>query len=204
MLLWVVGGIVAFCGATCYAEARRHVSALERRIQFPAAHLSLGIRVLAGWLSATVRIFGAGCAGGRRYCLGQLCQTLLPVCVASGAWARRDLAGDTLSSLWVRYGRPSRTYRPSSNSCSLSSLSFRVCRRLSQSAADLVFVFARTAKRFSLVVSGAFAVNLAFVYAYLGAGTPRPISLAKFATRTGHCRARCSPASLSFRYCAWP
>lgn len=54
ILLWVVGGIVAFCGATCYAElaAMFPRSSGEYNFLLRTYHPVFGF--LAGWLSATV------------------------------------------------------------------------------------------------------------------------------------------------------
>jgi APA family basic amino acid/polyamine antiporter len=54
MALWVVGGIVAFCGATCYAELAGMFprSSGEYNFLHRTYHSSFGF--IAGWLSATV------------------------------------------------------------------------------------------------------------------------------------------------------
>src|SRR5262245_42030144 len=54
ILLWVVGGIVAFCGATCYAELASMFprSSGEYNFLLRTYHPVFGF--LAGWLSATV------------------------------------------------------------------------------------------------------------------------------------------------------
>lgn len=54
LLLWVVGGVVAFCGAICYAElaAMFPRSSGEYNFLTRSYHPALGF--LAGWLSATV------------------------------------------------------------------------------------------------------------------------------------------------------
>ena len=62
ILLWVVGGIVAFCGATCYAELAGMFprSSGEYNFLHRTYHSSFGF--IAGWLSATVG-FAAPVAG---------------------------------------------------------------------------------------------------------------------------------------------
>jgi len=54
MMLWVVGGVVAFCGATCYAELAGMFprSSGEYNFLLRTYHPVFGF--LAGWLSATV------------------------------------------------------------------------------------------------------------------------------------------------------
>src|SRR5579871_3096482 len=54
LLLWIVGGIVAMCGAVCYAElaAMFPRSSGEYNFLRRIYHPALGF--LAGWLSATV------------------------------------------------------------------------------------------------------------------------------------------------------
>src|SRR5262249_47655838 len=54
LLLWVIGGIVALCGAVCYAELAAMFPRSSGEYNFPtrAYHPILGF--LAGWISATV------------------------------------------------------------------------------------------------------------------------------------------------------
>lgn len=54
MLLWLIGGIISFCGAVCYAElaAMMPRSGGEYHLLREAWHPSLGF--LSGWVSATV------------------------------------------------------------------------------------------------------------------------------------------------------
>ncbi|MEP7030339.1 MAG: amino acid permease [Pseudolabrys sp.] len=54
MLLWVVGGVVAFCGATCYAELAAMFSRSSGEYNFLQRTYHPAVGFMAGWLSATV------------------------------------------------------------------------------------------------------------------------------------------------------
>src|SRR4029077_14090396 len=54
IFLWVVGGIVAFCGATCYAELAGMFPRSSGEYNFLQRTYHPGVGFLAGWLSATV------------------------------------------------------------------------------------------------------------------------------------------------------
>src|ERR1044071_6007149 len=54
ILLWVIGGIVAFCGATCYAELAAMFPRSSGEYNFLLRTYHPGFGFLAGWLSATV------------------------------------------------------------------------------------------------------------------------------------------------------
>ncbi len=54
ILLWVVGGVVAFCGATCYAELAGMFPRSSGEYNFLARTYQPIFGFLAGWLSATV------------------------------------------------------------------------------------------------------------------------------------------------------
>ena len=45
LMLWIVGGIAALCGALCYGEAERRAAAFRRRISFSLADLSSRARI---------------------------------------------------------------------------------------------------------------------------------------------------------------
>lgn len=54
LLLWVVGGVVAFCGAICYAELAAMFPRSSGEYNFLTRTYHPAIGFLAGWLSATV------------------------------------------------------------------------------------------------------------------------------------------------------
>jgi len=54
LLLWVVGGVVALCGAFCYAELAAMFPRSSGEYNFLARSYHPAIGFLAGWLSATV------------------------------------------------------------------------------------------------------------------------------------------------------
>src|SRR5438874_9211191 len=52
--LWVVGGIVALCGAICYAELAAMFPRSSGEYNFLARSYHPAVGFLAGWISATV------------------------------------------------------------------------------------------------------------------------------------------------------
>ncbi len=54
LLLWVVGGVVAFCGAICYAELAAMFPRSSGEYNFLTRTYHPAVGFLAGWLSATV------------------------------------------------------------------------------------------------------------------------------------------------------
>src|ERR1700682_5214311 len=54
LLLWVVGGVVAFCGATCYAELASMFPRSSGEYNFLARAYHPAVGFLSGWLSATI------------------------------------------------------------------------------------------------------------------------------------------------------
>ena len=64
LLLWFVGGVVALCGAFCYAELATMFPRSERRVQLPHAHLRPGLRVHGGLALGHRRVRRTGGARG--------------------------------------------------------------------------------------------------------------------------------------------
>ena len=54
LLLWLVGGIVALCGAVCYAELASMFPRSSGEYNFLTRSFHPALGFLAGWLSATV------------------------------------------------------------------------------------------------------------------------------------------------------
>ena len=54
IMLWVVGGVVAFCGATCYAELAAMFLRSSGEYNFLQRSYHPVFGFMAGWLSATV------------------------------------------------------------------------------------------------------------------------------------------------------
>src|SRR5450631_4618324 len=54
LLLWFVGGVVALCGAFCYAELASMFPRSSGEYNFLTRTYHPGVGFLAGWLSATV------------------------------------------------------------------------------------------------------------------------------------------------------
>src|ERR1700704_1073771 len=54
LLLWVVGGVVALCGALCYSELAAMFPRSSGEYNFPSRTYHPALGFMAGWLSATV------------------------------------------------------------------------------------------------------------------------------------------------------
>ena len=163
MLLWVVGGIVAFCGATCYAElaAMFPRSSGEYNFLLRTYHSAFGF--MAGWLSATVG-FSAPVALAAM-ALGEYAKPLLPAVspLVLGLGVTWLVTLFHLSG--IRYGS---AFQNISTVIKLVLIVIFVIAGFAAGNPQPIS-FSPAASDFSLVVSGAFAVNLAFVmYAYSG------------------------------------
>ncbi len=163
ILLWVVGGVVAFCGATCYAElsAMFPRSSGEYNFLLRTYHSVFGF--LAGWLSATVG-FAAPVALAAM-ALGEYAKPLLPGVspLALGLGVTWVVTFFHLSG--IRYGSAFQ------NVSTVLKLVLIVIFIIAGFAAGhpQPISFAPTASDFSQIISAAFAINLAFVmYAYSG------------------------------------
>ena len=163
MLLWVVGGIVAFCGATCYAElaAMFPRSSGEYNFLLRTYHSAFGF--LAGWLSATVGFSAPVALAAMAF--GEYAKPLVPgvsplVLGLGVTWLVTlfHLSG-------IRYGA---AFQNISTVIKLVLIVIFVVAGFAAGNPQPIS-FAPAASDFSLIVSGAFAVNLAFVmYAYSG------------------------------------
>lgn len=163
MLLWVVGGVVAFCGATCYAELAGMFprSSGEYNFLHRTYHSVFGF--LAGWLSATVGFAAPVALAAMAF--GEYAKPLLPGIspLALGLGVIWLVTMFHLSG--IRYGS---AFQNISTVVKLVLIVvFIVVGFAAGEPQPISFVPA--ASDFNQIVTAAFAINLAFVmYAYSG------------------------------------
>ena len=163
MLLWVVGGVVAFCGATCYAELAGMFprSSGEYNFLHRTYHSAFGF--LAGWLSATVGFAAPVALAAMAF--GEYGKPLLPGVspLALGLGVIWLVTMFHLSG--IRYGSAFH------NIATVIKLLLIVAFIVAGFAAGdpQPISFAPAAGDWSQIFTAAFAINLAFVmYAYSG------------------------------------
>ncbi|MCJ2082809.1 APC family permease [Methylobacterium sp. J-090] len=76
LLLWFVGGIVALCGAFCYAELATMFPRSSGEYNFLTRMYGPAVGFMAGWLSATVGFSAPVALAGMAF--GQYAKTILP------------------------------------------------------------------------------------------------------------------------------
>ncbi len=163
MLLWVVGGIVAFCGATCYAELAGMFPRSSGEYNFlqRTYHPILGF--LAGWLSATVGFAAPVALAAMAF--GEYAKPLLPGVspLALGIGVTWLVTIFHLSG--VRYGS---AFQNISTVVKLILIVIFIVAGLAVGTPQSIS-FAPATGDFGQIMSAAFAINLAFVmYAYSG------------------------------------
>lgn len=163
LALWIVGGVVAFCGATCYAELAGMFprSSGEYNFLHRTYHPALGF--LAGWLSATVGFAAPVALAAMAF--GEYFKSILP-------GASPLLLG--LAVVWavtafhfsgVRYGSALQVITTVIKLVLI--IAFIVAGFALGKSQGVSFV--PKSIDFWQIMTGAFAVNLAFVmYAYSG------------------------------------
>jgi basic amino acid/polyamine antiporter, APA family len=163
MLLWLVGGIVAFCGATCYAElaAMFPRSSGEYNFLLRTYHTVFGF--LAGWLSATVGFAAPVALAAMAF--GEYAKPLLPGASPLALGLGVTWLVTIFHLCGVRYGA---AFQNVSTVIKLVLIVIFVMAGFAIGQPQPIS-FAPAAGDFGQIVSAAFAVNLAFVmYAYSG------------------------------------
>ena len=163
ILLWVVGGVVAFCGATCYAELAGMFprSSGEYNFLHRTYHSAFGF--LAGWLSATVGFAAPVALAAMAF--GEYGKPLLPGVspLALGFGLIWVVTMFHLSG--IRYGS---AFQNISTVIKLVLIVVFIIAGFAAGEAQPIS-FMPAASDFNQIVSAAFAINLAFVmYAYSG------------------------------------
>ena len=163
MLLWVVGGVVAFCGATCYAELAGMFprSSGEYNFLHRTYHSVFGF--LAGWLSATVGFAAPVALAAMAF--GEYAKPLLPgisplVLGLGVIWlvTMFHLSG-------IRYGS---AFQNISTVVKLVLIVVFIVAGFAVGEPQPIS-FAPATSDFNQIITAAFAINLAFVmYAYSG------------------------------------
>jgi APA family basic amino acid/polyamine antiporter len=90
LLLWVVGGIVAICGAFCYAELAAMLPRSSGEYNFLRRIYHPAFGFVAGWLSATVGFAAPVALAAMAF--GVYFKSIVPSSAAAGARTGRDLA----------------------------------------------------------------------------------------------------------------
>ena len=163
MLLWVVGGIVAFCGATCYAElaAMFPRSSGEYNFLLRTYHSVFGF--LAGWLSATVGFAAPVALAAMAF--GEYAKPLLPGVSPLALGLGVTWLVTLFHLCGIRYGS---AFQNVSTVLKLVLIVIFIIAGFAVGNPQPIS-FAPATSDFSQIISAAFAINLAFVmYAYSG------------------------------------
>ena len=163
ILLWVVGGVVAYCGATCYAELAGMFPRSSGEYNFLARTYQPIFGFLAGWLSATVGFAAPVALAAMAF--GEYAKPLLPGVspLALGLGVIWLVTAFHLSGL--RYGS---AFQNVSTIVKLVLIVVFIVAGFAAGEAPPVS-FVPTQADVGQILTAAFAINLAFVmYAYSG------------------------------------
>ncbi len=163
ILLWVVGGVVAYCGATCYAELSGMFPRSSGEYNFLARTYQPIFGFLAGWLSATVGFAAPVALAAMAF--GEYAKPLLPGVspLALGLGLIWLVTMFHLSGL--KYGS---AFQNVSTVIKLVLIVVFIVAGFAVGEAQPIS-FAPTQADVGQILTAAFAVNLAFVmYAYSG------------------------------------
>ena len=163
MLLWVVGGVVAFCGATCYAELAGMFprSSGEYNFLHRTYHSAFGF--LAGWLSATVGFAAPVALAAMAF--GEYAKPLLPAVSPLALGLGLIWAATMFHLSGIRYGS---AFQSVSTVIKLVLIVVFIVAGFAAGDPQPIS-FAPAASDWSQIFTAAFAINLAFVmYAYSG------------------------------------
>ena len=163
ILLWVVGGIVAFCGAQAYAELAGMFPRSSGEYNFLARTYQPIFGFLAGWLSATVGFAAPVALAAMAF--GEYARPLLPGVppLALGLGVIWLVTAFHLSG--IRYGS---AFQNISTIVKLVLIVAFIVAGVAFASPQPVS-FAPSSSDVSQILSAAFAINLAFVmYAYSG------------------------------------
>jgi APA family basic amino acid/polyamine antiporter len=163
ILLWVVGGIVAFCGATCYAELAGMFPRSSGEYNFLQRTFHSVFGFLAGWLSATVGFAAPVALAAMAF--GEYAKPLIPGIspLALGLGVIWLVTMFHLSG--IRYGS---AFQNISTVVKIVLIVVFIVAGFSVGETQPIS-FTPAASDFGQIVSAAFAINLAFVmYAYSG------------------------------------
>lgn len=163
LLLWLVGGIVALCGAVCYAELASMFPRSSGEYNFLTRSFHPALGFLAGWLSATVG-FSAPVALAAM-ALGEYAKPILPDLppVLLGL-----LVIWLVSAIHLSGTRQGGTFQIASTVLKLALIVGLIVAGLASGGGQPIS-FAPSAVDWGQVVSAPFAISLVFVmYSYSG------------------------------------
>ena len=163
IMLWVVGGVVAFCGATCYAELAAMFPRSSGEYNFLQRSYHPVFGFMAGWLSATVGFSAPVALAAMAF--GEYFKSIVP----GTSPLALGLGVIWLVTLFhwfgIRYGS---AFQNASTVLKLVLIVVFVIAGFAIGKPQPIS-FAPAASDFNQIISGAFAINLAFVmYAYSG------------------------------------
>ena len=163
MLLWVVGGVVAFCGATCYAELAAMFPRSSGEYNFLLRTYNSVFGFLAGWLSATVGFAAPVALAAMAF--GEYAKPLLPGVSPLALGLGVTWLVTIFHLCGIRYGS---AFQNVSTVLKLVLIVIFIIAGFAMGQPQPIS-FAPATGDFGQIVSAAFAVNLAFVmYAYSG------------------------------------
>jgi len=163
LLLWVVGGVVAFCGAFCYAELAAMFPRSSGEYNFLARSYHPAVGFLAGWLSATVGFAAPVALAAMAF--GQYFKSIVP----EASPLALGLIVTWLVSLVHMWGiRPGSKFQIASTIIKLALIVAFIVAGFALGKAEPIS-FAPSAVDLKHIVSAPFAISLVFVmYSYSG------------------------------------
>jgi basic amino acid/polyamine antiporter, APA family len=163
LLLWLVGGVVALCGAVCYAELASMFPRSSGEYNFLTRTYHPAVGFLAGWLSATVGFAAPVALAAMAF--GQYAKPILPDVppVVLGLVAMWVISGVHLSG--TRHGS---TFQIASTVLKLALILGLIVAGFVAGGSQAIS-FAPSAVDWAQVISAPFAISLVFVmYSYSG------------------------------------
>ncbi len=163
LLLWFIGGIVALCGAFCYAELAAMFPRSSGEYNFLTRAYGPSVGFLAGWLSATVGFSAPVALAAMAF--GQYAKAILPGVPPlplglAAIWA--------VSAVRLRGGRRGEAIQVGFTLLKLALIAAFIVAGFAGGEAQPIS-FAPSALDAGQIVSAGFAVSLVFVmYAYSG------------------------------------
>jgi APA family basic amino acid/polyamine antiporter len=163
IMLWVVGGVVAFCGAACYAELAAMFPRSSGEYNFLRRTYHPIAGFLAGWLSATVGFAAPVALAAMAF--GEYSKSIVPGVSPLALGLGVIWLVTIFHWFGIRYGA---VFQSASTVLKLVLIVVFVVAGFSLGAPQPIS-FAPAASDFGQIFSAAFAVNLVFVmYAYSG------------------------------------
>lgn len=163
LLLWVVGGVVAFCGATCYAELASMFPRSSGEYNFLARAYHPAVGFLSGWLSATIGFSAPVALAAMAF--GQYFKSIVPDASPLALALGITWLVSVFHLLGIRYGS---AFQNASTILKLALIIAFIIAGFAFGSRQPIS-FTPTTADLGQVFSGSFAISLAFVmYSYAG------------------------------------